>query len=108
MLADDMNVFDLTIKGLQDKLHELVVIIDKTKVMVFRNGGRAKESERWTYSGETLEITDIYNYLGLIITPRGRYDTTVELLVKKATLAKFKAMSNMAQFGKLCNENIRP
>ena len=42
------------------------VNLKKTKVVVFRNGGKTSKSERFFYSNRSVEIVTYYRYLGLI------------------------------------------
>lgn len=44
--------------------NRLEVNAGKTKVMVFKNGGRRKKEEKWYYKGRELEIINEYKYLG--------------------------------------------
>lgn len=46
----------------------------KTKIMVFRNGGKRMKKERWVFNGEELEVVDSYKYLGYWFTT-GNTDT---------------------------------
>ena len=48
----------------------LRVNIDKTKIIVFRNGGPLRAVERWYYCGQPLETVSFYKYLGLLFTSR--------------------------------------
>ena len=45
----------------------LIVIIDKSKVLVFRKGGRLAGIEKWHVGGKKLEVVTEYNYLGFFI-----------------------------------------
>jgi hypothetical protein len=44
--------------------------LDKTKIIVFRNGGIVKQTEKWTYCGDTIDIVPFYKYLGVYFTPK--------------------------------------
>ena len=39
---------------------------DKTKIVVFRNGGQIGDNENWLYDGNTLETVDQFIYLGML------------------------------------------
>ena len=61
MYADDMVLLAETPEGLQSMLHSLEsytndwtlkVNVDKTKVVIFRNGGKIKENEIWFYDNK--------------------------------------------------------
>ena len=37
----------------------------KTRIIVFKNGGKLSKREKWVYKGEALETTTVYKYLGV-------------------------------------------
>ena len=39
--------------------------LDKTEIIVFRNGGPLRRYERWTYRNQTINVTSLYRYMGL-------------------------------------------
>ena len=58
MYADDLVLFSESVEGLQSLLNDLciyankwkmIVNTDKTKIVVFRNGGNVKNEELWSY-----------------------------------------------------------
>ena len=71
----------------------------KTKIMVFRNGGIVKQTERWLYQGEEIEIVSIYKYLGLYFTPKLVWSKSRELLAMQAQKAIFRILRYQKQFG---------
>jgi hypothetical protein len=53
------------------KRWSLEVNLDKTKVMVFRNGGPLRENDKWYYNGKLLEVVSEFKYLGMpVFTPK--------------------------------------
>ena len=54
--------------------------LDKTKFVVFRNGGIVKQTEKWTYCGDTIDIVPFYKYLGVYFTPKLLWSKTQEML----------------------------
>jgi len=48
----------------------LRVNLNKSKIMVFRRGGRLSARERWKYAGEELEIVNEYKYLGVTLSSK--------------------------------------
>ena len=48
----------------------LNVNMDKTKFMVFRNGGIIKKNEKVYYNGVQIKTVSYYKYLGLIMSTR--------------------------------------
>lgn len=69
---------------------DLEVNLDKTKAMVFRNGGIVKRTEKWTYKGNNVEIVPYYNYLGIKISSRGVWSTAINTLANQAKKGLFK------------------
>ena len=74
MYADDTVLIAESPEALQNMLYtlndyctdwNLTVNVQKTKIMVFRNGGNLRENERWLYQGEEIEIVQQFNYLGV-------------------------------------------
>ena len=68
MYADDMVLIAQNPQNLQKMIDELqnyneewklMLNTDKTKIMVFRNGGKLKEEEKLNYNGRELEVVDI-------------------------------------------------
>ena len=60
MFADDVASFADTVVQLQRQINKvekfskgvgLEINLDKTKILVFRNGGVLKQSEKWSYDG---------------------------------------------------------
>ena len=73
-----MVIFSQTREGLQeglDKLREycnkwgIIVNILKTKIMVFRKGGRLSKNDKWTFQGNNIEVVSFFKYLGIYFTP---------------------------------------
>ena len=97
--ADDLLLISKTPRGLQnsiDKMHQfyqsmgLQVNIKKTKVMIFNKRGLKMENRSEFYlSGEKLEITDEYQYLGIKLKPSGSFSLAVQELHDKASRAWF-------------------
>ena len=84
MFADDIALIYDTIKGLKSqlnnlenvcKLYHMIVNVVKTKVMVFRLGGRLRANERFFYKGAKLEIRQRFlkYWLKFLKMPNDRY-----------------------------------
>ena len=65
MYADDLALFSESVEGLQNLLDnleryakkwKLTVNTDKTKIVIFRNGGIIRENESWIYNNISLKI----------------------------------------------------
>ena len=46
----------------------LLVSIAKTKILVFRRGGKIKYNEKWWFDGTPIEVVNFYKYLGVLFT----------------------------------------
>ena len=77
MYADDTVLFSDTSEGLQNMLNtlssytskwKLNVNTEKTKIVVFRKGGKLKNCYKWCYDNVPLDVVDNFNYLGIGIT----------------------------------------
>ena len=75
LFADDVVLLSYTVVGLQQQLNilrdtakklGLVVNLQKSNVVVFRNDGHIAAREKWFYDGMKLEIVSQYKYLGVI------------------------------------------
>ena len=82
MYADDMVIFADSPEGLQKMLNSvhsytdewsLRVNVEKTKVVVFRNGGKIHHNEHWIYDNVELEIVNEFKYLGLLFNYNGKF-----------------------------------
>ena len=79
MFADDIALLSSTPVGLQNKLNVLyevanrlvlLVNLEKTEIVVFRNGGYLARPERWYYGSELVSVASSYEYLGLKFTTK--------------------------------------
>ncbi|UYV80554.1 hypothetical protein LAZ67_19000572 [Cordylochernes scorpioides] len=73
MYADDIAIIGESRLNLQKKINilkeylgvnEMTLNESKSKVMVFRNGGKPSREDRWYWNGKPLTVTRRYNYLG--------------------------------------------
>ena len=81
LYADDIILFSENEEGLQKGLNilhsycqksKLTVNVSKSKVMVFRKGGRLSD-KIFTYNNEILDIVPYFNYLGITISSGGTF-----------------------------------
>ena len=79
MFADDIALLSSTPVGLRNQLNilcevanrlSLLVNLEKTKIVVFRNGGYLARAERWYYGNELASVASSYKYLGLKFTTK--------------------------------------
>lgn len=96
--ADDAVAIADTAEGLRSMIedlerysrnNEIMVNEKKTKIMVFRKGGRRRR-EKWFFAGKELEVVGDYKYLGFWFTTSNSYTKHIRKMtarVKKATNA---------------------
>ena len=105
MFADDVSCFADTVVGLQRLLNELSVFcksvglhinFDKTKIIVFRNGGPLRMTEKWVFDGKNIEVVSFYKYLGIFFTPKLVWTKTLE----SQALQGLKASASIFKFQK--------
>ena len=106
MYADDMVIFSKTIEGLQEGLNNLEryckkwgisVNIRKTKVVVFKKGGRLGRDCVWRYKQETLEVVSVFKYLGIHISSTGNFASHFTESVNSARRALFSLKKMLAK-----------
>ena len=93
LYADDLVLFADSIVNLQKKINalekfceewSLKVNIEKSKVMVFRNGGYLKQKEKWWLNNVKLEVTTYYSYLGALFSSRLNWSKCIDNQSSKA------------------------
>ena len=96
LFADDIALISSTPIGLQNQLNvlqtccdemKLTVNIDKTKIMVFRGGGRLAKGLCWYLGKQKIEIVNRFCYLGFVFTPKLSESIGVKILAKKGKKA---------------------
>ena len=98
LFADDIVLIADTVYELQKKLEllyevatklGLIVNIDKSKVLVFRKGGRLVGIEKGLVGGKKLEVVTEYNYryLGCFILNLIKYKCYVETSIFKSKIS---------------------
>ena len=96
MYADDIALIADTSVELQRKLKALEsfcqkwgmeVNLAKTKIIVFRNGGKLSSKEKFLYSGKTIDIVTHYKYLGIVFNSRLTWGHAIKELAGKANKA---------------------
>ncbi|XP_059225005.1 uncharacterized protein LOC131997701 [Stomoxys calcitrans] len=97
ILADDIEVFRKMIWNLENYCSRwnMVVNLQKSKIMVFRNGGRLSSRERWKYLNEEIEVVNEYCYLGVLLTPKMSFTKHAEQRNKRAKICINAAWENL-------------
>ncbi|UYV80588.1 hypothetical protein LAZ67_19000837 [Cordylochernes scorpioides] len=78
LYADDIAIIGESRMNLKKKIKILKEYLDenlmtlnesKSKIMVFRNGGKPSNKDRWFWNDKPITITSRYTYLGFPLTP---------------------------------------
>ena len=67
----------------------LNVNLEKSKIIVFRNGGKLRSNEKWFYRGDRLEVVPYYKYVGLITTAGLNWSLAQKTLATQAMKSLF-------------------
>ena len=79
MFADDVASFSDTVARLQKiidpkaqfcKKVGMDLNLEKTKIIVFRNGGLLRFAEKWFFNGVPIDVVSFYKYLSVYFTPK--------------------------------------
>ena len=102
LFADDVSSFSDTIIQLQRQINlikqfingvGLDINIDKTKIILFRNGGNLNRTERWLYDSRNIEVISYYKYLGVYFTSSLSWSKTHNMLSVQATKAMYQILN---------------
>ena len=66
------------------------VNLDKTKIIVFRQGGPLRSYEKWYFKGQPIQTVSSYRYLGILFTPKlvwSKVQTALASQARKAILS---------------------
>jgi exonuclease III len=104
MYADDTVLFSESVEGLQHMLNllndyvtewDLDLNISKTKIVIFRNGGKVKDNEKWYYRGQLIEVVNKFNYLGILFNYNGSSFQIQKKLSEQGRKAMFALLRNI-------------
>ena len=108
LFADDVSSFADTVLNLQHQINHISDFCDatgmqlnmsKSKIMVFRTGGVLRNSERWLYRGEEMEVVQFYKYLGTYFTAKLSWTKTKQTLALQANKAINTILHYQKQYG---------
>jgi hypothetical protein len=93
LFADDVVLLSNTIVGLQRQLNilnnvsgklNLTVNREKSKIVIFRNGGYVAAREKWYIHNDHLDVVNVYKYLGVIFSTGLTFSHALEDMSLKA------------------------
>ena len=115
LYADDIILLANSAENLQNSLNvladyctrwKLTVNTTKTKVMVFRKGGRLSNKLRFLYQNSDIEIVSKFKYLGIVFTSGGSFSEADKTLSGQSLKAIFKLNSYLNKFTELSPKHI--
>ena len=100
LFANDKENLQLSRNILENccKRWKLKVNTQKTKVMVFRKGGRLRDNISFYYDGAELKIVNKFVYLGVTFTTGGSFHETQNCLAGNGLKAIFKMNKYLYKF----------
>jgi hypothetical protein len=107
LYADDAVLFADSRLGLQNALEQLghyckkwklILNTDKTKVIVFKKGGKIDNREVFMYDGKQIEKVNTFKYLGIVLSANGSNCKTQKTLTNQARKATFVLLKNTKRF----------
>lgn len=89
VVAENARELGKMLKSLEKyvKKNGLTVNTDKTKIIVFRNGGKRKKNESWNFNGIDLEVMKEFRYLGYWFTVGNSMEKQILTMACKAQKA---------------------
>ncbi|UYV80363.1 hypothetical protein LAZ67_18002691 [Cordylochernes scorpioides] len=113
MYADDIAIIGESRVNLQKKINllkeylgvnEMTLNESKSKIMVFRNGGKPSREDRWYWNGKPLMVTGRYIYLGYPLVSTTK-TTQVANFFKGKALAAINATTPLLAKSKINSLN---
>ena len=98
-----MILMSESVEGLQNMLNTLYdytikwglsVNIEKTKIVVFRQGGKTRHHETWVYNGSNIDIVDQFCYLGVLFHYNCKFYVTQKHCAEQCRKAMFSMKKN--------------
>ena len=95
LFADDVILMSDSVCGLQNQLNilyetanrlGLVVNLDKSNIVVFRNGGHIAWNEKWFYGQSLISVVNVYKYLGICLSTRLTFSHALKDMAARAKI----------------------
>ena len=77
---------------------KIILNIEKTKIVIFRKGGKLSVNDRWFYNGSQIEITKHFTYLGMVFSSGGSFSKNQKKLAGQAQKAIFSLQKMLQKF----------
>ena len=95
LIAESPQNLQKMLDTLYDYCNEwkLEVNVQKTKIVVFRNGGKLRNTENWSYNGYYIDIVSEFNYLGVLMSSNGKFFKTQKHVAEQGGKALFSILN---------------
>ena len=105
LYAEDSIIISSNKEELQnslDILHDYCkkwhhVNVEKTKIIIFRKGGRLSMNDFWFNGDFLIEVVDSFQYLGLILSYTGKFLCAQKDLASRGLRAMYALRNNVSQ-----------
>ena len=77
---------------------------DKTKIIVFRNGGYLRSYEKWSYNKQHIEVVTFFKYIGLVFSSRHSWYMCQKTLAEQASKAIFSLKSSLVNYTQISTD----
>ena len=77
----------------------MIVNLDKSNIVVFRNGGHLALNEKWCFGNEELKVLNMYKYLGVYFTTRFTFSPALNDLADRARKGMLAIMKLLWSIG---------
>ena len=64
----------------------MVVSLDKSNIVVFRNGGHIAWNEKWFYGQSLISVVNVYKYLGICLSTRLNFSHALKDMAARAKI----------------------
>lgn len=114
LFADDLALFSQSVVGLQRMIDKLAsycgkfnmkINTDKTKIVVYRKGGKLARKEAWYLNNSKIEVVSKFRYLGITLSSSGFWTAAQAELACRATKGLF-CIKNFTFNSKIQNVKI--
>ncbi|UYV68092.1 hypothetical protein LAZ67_5003033 [Cordylochernes scorpioides] len=94
LIGESKNNFQIKIKMLKIYFERNLLTLNenKSKIMVFRNGGRLAQNDKWYWGEQQLSVTTKYQYLGYPLTTANSLNKVSAYYKGKKALATIGAV----------------
>lgn len=97
ILADNPTVLQRMITNLERYCKEwnMTVNMDKSEIVVFRQGGKLASNEAWKFNNLPVKISNSYTYLGVKFTSKMSFTSHIEERTNKAKTSIYGAWEKL-------------